>query len=84
MAHDECLRNLHSLSNWKDDAGALAQVERDVHAHLASFQDPGEKFTAMNDLCKAFRDQAPDTTRTSLMLAKLEEILTKVDKGGAP
>jgi hypothetical protein len=50
-------------------------MERDVHAYLASFHDPGGKFTAMNDLCKAFRDQAPDTTRTSLMLAKLEEIL---------
>jgi hypothetical protein len=81
MTHDECLRNLHSLSNWK---GALAQMERDVHAYLASFQDPGGKFTAMNDLCKAFRDQVPDTTRTSLMLAKLEEILSKVDKGGTP
>ena len=32
----------------------------------------------MNDLCKAFKDEAPDTTRTSVMLAKLEEILTKV------
>ena len=52
-------------------------MERDVDVYLASFRDPGGKFTAMNDLCKAFKDEAPDTTRTSLMLAKLEEILTK-------
>jgi hypothetical protein len=77
MTRDECLRSLHSLSNWKEDAGALAQMERDVHAYLASFWNPDEKFTAMNGLCKAFKDQAPDTTRTSLMLARLEEILTK-------
>jgi hypothetical protein len=77
MTRDECLRILHGLSNFKDDASALSQMERDVDAYLASFRDPGGKFTAMNDLCKAFRDEAPDTTRTSLMLAKLEEILTK-------
>jgi hypothetical protein len=77
MTRDECLDNLKSLSNWKDDAGALAQMERDVHGYLASFQDPRGKFAAMSDLCKAFKDQAPDTDRTSLMLAKLEEILTK-------
>jgi hypothetical protein len=76
MTRDECLDNLKSLSNWKDDAGALAQMERDVHSYLASIQPRGE-FSAMSDLCKAFKDQAPDTDRTSLMLAKLEEILTK-------
>jgi hypothetical protein len=52
-------------------------MERDVHAYLALFPDLDGKFTAMNDLCKTFRDQAPDTTRTSLRLARLEEILTK-------
>jgi hypothetical protein len=77
MTRDECLRHLHSLSNWKEDAGALAQMERDVHTYLASLSNPDEKFSAMNDLSKAFKDQAPDTTRTSLMLARLEEILTK-------
>ena len=77
MTRDECLDNLKSLSNWKDDAGCLAQMERDVHGYLASFQDPRKKFAAMSDLCRAFKDQAPDTTRTSLMLAKLEEILTQ-------
>jgi hypothetical protein len=55
---------------------AIAAAERDVHGYLASFQDdPRRKFAAMNDLCKAFKDEAPDTARTSLMLAKLEEIL---------
>jgi len=78
VTRDECLSKLKSLSNWKDDAGALAQMERDVHGYLASFQDPRRKLTAMNDLCKAFKNEAPDTTRTSLMLAKLEDILTKV------
>jgi hypothetical protein len=77
MTRDECLRNLHSLSNWKEDADALAQMERHVNAYLEPFPEPGGKVTAMNDLCNAFRDQAPDTTRTSLMLARLEEILTK-------
>ena len=52
-----------------------------MHAHLASFEDPAEKVSALNDLCKAFKDQAPDTTRTSLMLAGLEGIFTKVGKG---
>jgi hypothetical protein len=74
----ECAPTCYHLSNWKDDADALARLEQDVHGYLASFEDPRRKFTAMNDLCKAFKDEAPDTTRTSLMLAKLEEILTKV------
>jgi hypothetical protein len=81
MTRDECLEKLHSLGTWEDDGGALAQMERDVHAHLASFEDPAEKVSALNDLCKVFKDQAPDTTRTSLMLAGLEGILTKVNKG---
>jgi len=81
MTRDECLEKLHSLTTWEDDKGALAQMERDVHAHLASFEDPAEKVSALNDLCKAFKDQAPDTTRTSLMLAGLEGIFTKVGKG---
>jgi hypothetical protein len=77
VTRDECLSKLKSLSNWKDDADVLAQMERDVHGYLASFQDPRRKLTAMKDLCKAFKNEAPDTTRTSLMLAKLEDILTK-------
>jgi len=81
MTRDECLEKLHSLATWEDDRDALVQMERDVHAHLASFEDRIEKVSALNDLCKAFKDQAPDTTRTSLMLAGLEGIFTKMGKG---